>query len=51
MRRKYFERILCFIFKHEYVYQYRRISRGKKYDQQFYIYKCLHCEKYNEVKQ
>jgi len=48
--RKYFEQILCFFFKHEWVYQYKRISRGKNYDQQFFIYKCVHCGKQKEFK-
>lgn len=48
--RKYLEKILCLIFKHEWVYQYRRVTRGKNDNEEYYIHKCVYCQKYKEFK-
>ena len=53
--RKYLEKVLCLIFNHKWVYQYRRVeyrkvAKGKIMDQEYYIHQCVYCEKYKEFK-
>jgi hypothetical protein len=48
--RKYLEKVLCLIFNHKWVYQYRRVARGKLMDQEYYIHQCVYCEKIKEFK-
>lgn len=40
------EKIICLIFKHKYIYKYKRITRRKNGNNKVhYIYECYYCEK------
>ena len=48
--RKYVNRFLCLFLKHEWVYQYRRVTGGNNSNEEYYIHKCKYCEKYKKFK-